>query len=82
MKGIEIINQMRRDALKIAPDAVDKIQFLAMEAQMKMFDIHARALGATCECMGMQVEGGFDEEHFSKVMVKWRILNEKGEPLI
>ncbi len=87
MKGIEIINQMRRDALGIAPDVVDKVQFLAMEAQMKMFEIHARALGCVCECFGLNAEAmagnqAITSAHYIEVMTKWDMVNEKGEILI
>ena len=87
MKGIDIINQMRRDALGIAPDVVDKIQFVATEAQMKMYDIHARAMGCMCECFGLNAEviagrTGISQAHYMEVMQKWEIVNEKGELLI
>ncbi len=92
MKGKNIIQLFREEAAKDHPDVVDKIQFLAAEAQMKMFDIHARAMGCMCECLGMNAENmwsatsnqslTFSIEHYYQVMRKWGVTEEKGEPLI
>ena len=59
---------------------------------MKMFDIHARAVGCLCECLGMNAENAiaacgnatppYRDGHYFEVMQKWEMLNVKGERLI
>jgi hypothetical protein len=54
--------------------------------------IHARALAAHCECLGMNAENSYavclnerpphTELHYHQVLYKWGLVNEKGEPLI
>ena len=92
MKGKKIIQLFKEDIIKRQPDAADKIQFLAAEAQMKMFDIHARAMGCFCECLGMNAENAmavcanqqapYNAGHYQDVMEKWKLVDKKGEPLI
>jgi len=92
LKGKLIINDFRGKVEAISPTATQSVQFLAAEAQMKMFDIHARAIAALCECLGMNAENmlsamqagraQFDDSEYQKVMSKWELIDEKGEPLI
>lgn len=54
--------------------------------------IHSRALAAHCECLAMNAENcmaanignqiPYTDMHYFKVMEKWKLINEKGEPLI
>ena len=58
------------------------------------YRIHSRALAAHCECLGMTARNDYllslneeyvlpyQNEDFIKVMQKWGLINEKGEPLI
>lgn len=58
------------------------------EAQL----VHARALAAHCECLGMNAEDcaaiiigsapPFTNADYAKVLEKWKLINDKGEPLI
>ena len=92
MKGKVIIHDFRGKVEAISPSATQSIQFLAAEAQMKMFDIHARAIASLCECLGMNAENmwaatmnqnvAYSNAHYREVMAKWEITDEKGEPLI
>jgi hypothetical protein len=53
---------------------------------------HAHALAAHCECLAMNAENcmaasignqiPYTDMHYFKVMEKWKLINEKGEPLI
>lgn len=82
MKGSEIISLFKEDAFKASPDSTTQIPYLAAVAQMKMFDIHSRAIGCMCECMGLSAEGNFGQDHFNQTMMKWGMMNEKGERTI
>ena len=92
MKGQEIIDGFEDGVKEISPDTINKIQVLAASAQMKMFDVHARAVGCFCECLGMNAENAiaacanvkppYSDGHYYKVMQKWEMLNVKGEVLI
>ena len=54
MLGKEIIDMFQS---YINPEVKNSIQVQAANAQMKIHDLHARALACSCECMGMNVEG-------------------------
>jgi hypothetical protein len=65
---------------------------MTMTAHIKLLEVHSRALAAHCECLAMNAENccaaimdctpPYKEEQFAKVMQKWGLINEKGEPLI
>ena len=92
MKGQEIIDEFEDGIKAVSPDTINKIQVLAASAQMKMFDVHARAVGCLCECLGMNAENAmavcansvppYNAGHYDDTMQKWELLNEKGEPTI
>ena len=54
--------------------------------------IHSRALAAHCECLGMNAENMwaaianaqpvYTGVEYTKVMQKWGLVNEEGEPII
>ena len=92
MKGQEIIDEFEDGIKAVSPDTINKIQVHAASAQKKMFDVHARAVGCLCECLGMNAENvtaacsnikpPYSDGHYFKVMQKWEMLNVKGEVLI
>ena len=92
MKGKEIIENFEKTVKEVDPEAMNKIQVMAADAQMKMFDIHARAIGALCECLGMNAENAiaacegskppYIDNSYYAILHKWQLTNEKGEPLI
>ena len=92
MKGKEIIDGFEDGVKEISPDTINKIQVLAASSQMKMFDVHARAVGCLCECLGMNAENAmascvhqtlpYNAGHYQDTMEKWELLNVKGEVLI
>jgi len=54
--------------------------------------IHSKALACHCECLGMNAENAmavcgnlappYDDAAYFRVMQKWGLLNDKGEPQI
>jgi len=76
----------------INPAIANKIQVQAAEAQMKIHDMHSRAIACHCECMGMEVENSFAmvegkrplyrNKEFSKVLIKWGLVDESNKPII
>ena len=93
MKGQEIIDEFEDGIKKVSPDTINRIQVLAASAQMKMFDVHARATGALCECLGMNADNmiaaiansrivPYSSGHYQEMMMKWGLIDEKGEPTI
>jgi len=92
MKGKEIIENFEKTVKAVDPEAMNKIQVMAADAQMKMFDIHSRAIGALCECMGINGEDAlasclgetipYGNAHFLEILEKWQLTDDKGEPLI
>jgi hypothetical protein len=64
----------------------------ASKAHIDALQLHARALAAHCEMLGMNAENmvaaianvsvPYPEEAYHKMMIKWGLINEKGEPLI
>lgn len=57
-----------------------------------IFQLHIRALCAHCECLGMNAENSlavcrnetppYNDEAYSKVLDRWGLVDEKGEPKI
>ena len=92
MKGSKIIKLFEDKVKQNAPGAMDKIQVLAVNAQMRIHDLHARAIGCHCECLGMNAENSwavcsntsppYSAEHYKEAMQKWGLVDEKGEPII
>jgi len=92
MKGKQVIENFEKTVKAVDPEAMNKIQVMAADAQMKMFDIHSRAIGCLCECLGMNAENAiasitdatppYQDNHYHEVSQKWQLTNEKGEPLI
>lgn len=70
-------------------DAAIEIASMAIE---HFRTIHSRALACHCECLGMNAENSYrvcrdkapayGDEHYDRVLQKWGLMNEKGEPLI
>jgi len=91
MKGKQVIENFEKTVKAVDPEAMNKIQVMAADAQMKMFDIHSRAIGCLCECLGMNAENAiaacsnyqppYDKLIYEEVMSKWGLVN-KGELLI
>ncbi len=62
------------------------------KAHEDMMRIHTRALACHCECLGMNAENSwavcnnsapsYSDAQYIKSMKKWRLINEKGEPII
>ncbi len=63
-----------------------------MEAMGILINLHARAIGCLCECLGLNAENFaavcsnsgtiHDSRIFQEVMQKWNLINEKGEPTL
>ena len=61
-------------------------------AHCQLLYIHARALSAHCECLGMNAENMwaaiananpvYKSEHYFEIMQKWGLVNEKGESTV
>lgn len=88
MTGDEIF-RMLEESMKIAPEnALLHINF----SHIQMLHIHARALSAHCECLGMNAENMwaaianakpvYKSDHYLEVMQKWGLVDEKGESVI
>ena len=70
-------------------EIAEKIASMAIEY---FRTIHSRALACHCECLGMNAENSlavcnnqtlpYSQQSYEKVMFKWNLINEKGEPLI
>ena len=92
MKGKTIIKDFENSVKEKDPELLNNIQVAATIAQMKMFDIHARAMGCFCECLGMNGENSiaackdyqppFDDNAYVEVAVKWGVADDAGKPLI
>ena len=92
MKGSKIIQLFEDTVKKQDPSLMEKVQVMAADAQMKIHDLHARAIACHCECMGMNAENmiaacqgnqsPFSSAKYFEVMEKWELLNEKGKPII
>ena len=76
----------------IDPSVRNKIQVQAAEAQMKIHDMHSRAIACHCECMGMNAEDTiaacsgskipYSDQDYKAVMLKWGLINEDNQPVI
>ena len=61
-------------------------------AHIQMLFLHARALSAHCECLGMNAENmwaaiantspAYQSSHYFEVMQKWGLIDDKGGSLI
>ena len=81
MLNLEVGTNVGPVALEIAELAIEHFR-----------TIHSRALAAHCECLGMNAENmisaiadgtpPFPSAHYFEVMQKWKLVNEKGEPII
>ena len=70
-----------KDHIKKA-GAEDMLQAQAAIATIEMYDIHARAMAAHCECLGMDRDSNMNEAQYKEVLVKWGLIDEKGNTLI
>ena len=92
MKGSKIIKLFNDTVIKQDPSLMSKVQVMAAKAQMEIYDIHARATGCHCECMGMNADNcnaatnglpvPYDQSMFHEVMTKWGIVDTDGKPII
>ena len=88
----DIIKSFVQGAKLKDPGIVQTVQFLAAQANMKITDMHSRALACHCECMGMEIENGFalasdqklihSYKKFKIVMAKWGMTDENNQPII
>lgn len=78
--GSKIISDFEGDVKEAG--AEEMIQAQAAIASMKIYDIHARAMAAHCECLGMDRKEKMTAEAYMKVMLKWELVNSDGEPNI
>jgi hypothetical protein len=90
MTGKEIIEEAEKEIR----NCTDKDGLLAIPilAHTQALDIHSRALAAHCECLAMNSDNcvsaslgakiQFTESDYYKVLKKWSIIDEKGQPLI
>jgi hypothetical protein len=63
-----------------------------VKAEIEMQKLHAKALACHCECLGMNAENMwaaianadpvYKSKDYYKIMHKWGLANEKGEPII
>ena len=75
--------------MKVTLDEVTQATFKAHEVTMKL---HVQVMACHCECLGMNAENSwricrdepiaYSDKHYNKVMQKWELINEKGEPTI
>jgi len=88
MTGDEIFCELNAN-LEESPENADLlINFSVMQLQW----IHARALACHCECLGMNAENAlavcgdyvppYTDKDYFKVMEKWGLSDEKGNPII
>ena len=92
MKGSKIIKLFNDTVIKQDPSLMAKVQVMAAKAQMEIYDIHARATGCHCECMGMNADNmnammlgkpiAYDNKVYDEVMRKWGMVDEGNNPII
>ena len=92
MTAQKIIKEFQSNSYTTDPGILKTIQFQASKAQMSIHDIHSRAIACHCECMGMNAENiiasckgkptPYSNEVYVKVMVKWKLIDEDGNPII
>ena len=71
---------------------LDYQSILALRSHEETMRLHAQALAAHCECLAMNAENmiaaianistPYPEAAYHKMMQKWGLINEKGDPLI
>ena len=90
MKGKKIVEDF---VSKVDPELMKKIQVLSSIASMKIYELHARAIGCHCECMGMNAENAaascagsttipYADAAFFSVMEKWQLIDKQGNTII
>jgi len=89
MKGEEVI-QHTANLTKLATN--EELPKLSEAAHTKLMEIHARTLACHCECLGMNAENSFaiclgkpipySGDSYFAVMLKWGLIDEKGNPTI
>lgn len=85
----EIINEVPKSQTEVTLDEVAQTTFKVHESAIKL---HFRALACHCECLSMNAENTWRvccsqpppylEAHYQHVMLKWGLIDEKGEPLL
>lgn len=90
MTGEEIFRAMEV-GLEVATNSKNKDDIVNF-SHMQMLWLHARALSAHCECLGMNAENmwsaianqgpAYKSEHYFEVMQKYGLVDEKGESII
>lgn len=88
MTGYEIFETLGQSLTEDAEKADLHIKF----AYIQMLFLHARALSAHCECLGMNAENMwaaiananpvYRSEHYYQMMSKWGLSDEKRNPII
>jgi hypothetical protein len=90
MTGKEILYDMQTSI----DDICDRDALIAASTlcHSQLLEIHARALAAHCECLAMNADNcvsaslgakiQYTEVDYYKVLKKWSIIDEKGQPLI
>lgn len=73
-------------------DVFDEVSQATFKAHTYMLALHTKALACHCECLGMNAENSwaicrdfappYTDVHYSKVMQKWGLIDEKGEPTL
>lgn len=91
-KGIDIINLFGETVNNQDPGLWQKVQVQAANAQMQIHDLHARAIGCHCECMGMNSENmlaaianqspPYNDKSYFQVMRKWGLIDDGNNPII
>ena len=92
MTAQKIIKEFQSNSYTTDPGILKTIQFQASKAQMSIHDIHSRAIACHCECLGLNAENTmatskgdsipYSDEVYVKVMVKWKLIDEDGNPII
>lgn len=81
------------ESMKVAHEknyGPDVVSMLRIHTQA--LAVHSRTMAAHCECLAMNAENmwaaimnetpKYGEDAYHKLMVKWGLINKKGEPLI
>jgi hypothetical protein len=90
MTGKEMIEDLHLSIPKSSDQGVLNAKITA--CHIDLLDIHSRALAAHCECLAMNADNcvsaslgakiQYTEVDYYKVLKKWSIIDEKGQPLI
>ncbi len=89
MKGIEIVDNLMN--ILGVEHSLSK-DFSMGAAHTQLLEIHARALAAHCECLGMNAENMWAaianhppvylSKHYNEMMEKWGLVDKEGKPII